>query len=214
MGFHGTFSTGHVADICNLSTRAISSAFDKGRLKGFRVPGSKKRYIPRACLLKFLQQHYPDWEERLRRWETAQRIGVRTVGSQAIVLMPATVQAEEPLIRLAKRQLTKLGFEVTVTLDVFQAGFVFANSPGCVRLAILANPSERVPKPLRHCPDHLSRRAGNSPPPGPARTPRKLSKTQLFVFGPKAKAADPQDETPVEQRLEIARSQVKVIDLD
>ncbi|HET6426945.1 MAG TPA: response regulator [Phycisphaerae bacterium] len=51
------FTTGEAADICGLSQQTIIRCFDNGQLGGFRVPGSKFRRIPRAALIKFMQQH-------------------------------------------------------------------------------------------------------------------------------------------------------------
>jgi len=52
-----TFTTGQVAKICQVAPRTVSKWFDSGRLKGYRLPGSQDRRIPRAYLLKFLKEH-------------------------------------------------------------------------------------------------------------------------------------------------------------
>ena len=51
------FTTGEAADLCNVSQQTIIRCFDAGRLKGFRVPGSKFRRIPREALLAFMRQN-------------------------------------------------------------------------------------------------------------------------------------------------------------
>lgn len=51
------FTTGEVARICKVAPRTISKWFDSGRLKGYRIPGSQDRRIPREYLLKFLTEH-------------------------------------------------------------------------------------------------------------------------------------------------------------
>ncbi|MFH0983889.1 MAG: response regulator [Planctomycetota bacterium] len=51
------FTTGEVAVICNVSQQTIIRCFDNGRLKGFRVPGSRFRRIPRDCLVDFMREH-------------------------------------------------------------------------------------------------------------------------------------------------------------
>lgn len=43
------FTTGEAAKICKVSQQTIIRCFDNGQLKGFRVPGSKFRRIPREC---------------------------------------------------------------------------------------------------------------------------------------------------------------------
>ena len=39
------FTTGEAAEICKVSQQTIIRCFDSGRLKGFRVPGSRFRRI-------------------------------------------------------------------------------------------------------------------------------------------------------------------------
>jgi excisionase family DNA binding protein len=51
------FTTGEAADICKISQQTIIRCFDSGRLKGFRVPGSKFRRIPREELLRFMREN-------------------------------------------------------------------------------------------------------------------------------------------------------------
>src|SRR5512142_294320 len=51
------FTTGEAADICRVSQQTIIRCFDSGRLKGFRVPGSKFRRIPRQNLIKFMRDN-------------------------------------------------------------------------------------------------------------------------------------------------------------
>ena len=49
------FTTGEVAQICSVSQQTIIRNFDSGRLKGYRVPGSRFRRIPRDALLEFMK---------------------------------------------------------------------------------------------------------------------------------------------------------------
>jgi excisionase family DNA binding protein len=51
------FTTGEAADICKVSQQTIIRCFDSGRLKGFRVPGSRFRRIPRDALLAFMREN-------------------------------------------------------------------------------------------------------------------------------------------------------------
>jgi len=51
------FSTGEAAAISKISQQTIIRCFDSGRLQGFRVPGSRFRRIPRASLIKFMQDN-------------------------------------------------------------------------------------------------------------------------------------------------------------
>lgn len=52
-----TYSTGEAAKICNVSHTTIIRCFDSGLLKGFRVPGSRFRRIPRTELYEFMRVH-------------------------------------------------------------------------------------------------------------------------------------------------------------
>lgn len=51
------FTTGEIAEICKISQQTVIRCFDSGRLKGFRVPGSKFRRVPRAELIAFMKQN-------------------------------------------------------------------------------------------------------------------------------------------------------------
>jgi excisionase family DNA binding protein len=51
------YTTGEAADICSLSQQTIIRCFDSGRLRGFRIPGSRFRKIPRESLLKFMKEN-------------------------------------------------------------------------------------------------------------------------------------------------------------
>ncbi len=51
------FTTGEAAVICRVSQQTIIRCFDSGRLRGFRVPGSKFRRIPRQNLVKFMRDN-------------------------------------------------------------------------------------------------------------------------------------------------------------
>lgn len=51
------FTTGQVAKICKVAPRTVSKWFDSGRLRGYRVPGSQDRRIPREHLIRFLKEH-------------------------------------------------------------------------------------------------------------------------------------------------------------
>ena len=52
------FTTGEAADICKISQQTIIRCFDSGRLKGFRVPGSRFRRIPREELVRFMRENH------------------------------------------------------------------------------------------------------------------------------------------------------------
>ena len=51
------FTTGEAAAVCKLSQQTIIRCFDNERVRGFRVPGSRFRRIPRNELIKFMKQN-------------------------------------------------------------------------------------------------------------------------------------------------------------
>lgn len=51
------FTTGQVASLIGVAPRTVSKWFDSGRLRGFRIPGSQDRRIPREHLVRFLKEH-------------------------------------------------------------------------------------------------------------------------------------------------------------
>ncbi|MEM6751319.1 MAG: response regulator [Planctomycetota bacterium] len=64
------FTTGEAAEICKVSQQTIIRCFDAGRLKGFRVPGSKFRRIPREELIRFMKANdipTEDFDARARK---------------------------------------------------------------------------------------------------------------------------------------------------
>jgi excisionase family DNA binding protein len=57
IGLKSVYTTGEVSQICNVSQQTVIRCFDNGKLKGFRVPGSRFRRIPRESLLAFMKEH-------------------------------------------------------------------------------------------------------------------------------------------------------------
>jgi two-component system, OmpR family, response regulator len=51
------FTTGDVAEICQIIQQTVIRCFDNGRLKGFRVPGSRFRRVPREALILFMKEN-------------------------------------------------------------------------------------------------------------------------------------------------------------
>ena len=50
-------TTGEVAKICHVAPRTVSKWFDSGKLRGYRIPGSRDRRIPLAQLVQFMRDH-------------------------------------------------------------------------------------------------------------------------------------------------------------
>jgi excisionase family DNA binding protein len=74
------FTTGQVAKICKVAPRTVSKWFDSGRLRGYRIPGSQDRRIPREQLIKFLKEHgMPLGELEDEEWHKILVIGAEKI---------------------------------------------------------------------------------------------------------------------------------------
>lgn len=100
------FTTGEAADICNLSQQTVIRCFDAGRLKGFRVPGSRFRRIPRESLIHFMKEH----SIPLDRLET---------GKTRVLVVDDDPAIVEMLVELLERDGR---FEVQTAATGFDAG--------------------------------------------------------------------------------------------
>ena len=112
------FTTGQVAKIWKVAPRTVSKWFDSGRLKGYRIPGSQDRRIPREYLIKFLKEH-------------GMPLGDLEDEAMAKVLI---VAQDQVLIENMKRELPpERAFKVAVAASGFEAG-IQAESfhPDCI----------------------------------------------------------------------------------
>jgi len=112
------FTTGEVARRCNVANRTVSEWFDSGLLKGYRIPGSRDRRIPREYLIKFMKEYeipLGDLEDEV----------------MAKVLI---VTQDQVLIENLKREMPlELSFKVAVADNSFNAGFqVKGFYPDCI----------------------------------------------------------------------------------
>ena len=63
------FTTGQVAKICKVAPRTVSKWFDSGRLRGYRIPGSQDRRIPREYRLSSSRSTACPWATwKTRPW--------------------------------------------------------------------------------------------------------------------------------------------------
>ena len=56
-GGKDVLTTGEVARICRVAPRTVSKWFDTGKLRGYRIPGSRDRRIPLQQLVAFMRVH-------------------------------------------------------------------------------------------------------------------------------------------------------------
>ncbi len=102
------FTTGEAAKICKVSQQTIIRCFDNGQLKGFRVPGSRFRRIPREALYKFMKDN-----------------GIPTDALESGKRKVLLVDDDTDLVDLMTKVLEEDGrFEVRVAGNGFDAGMM------------------------------------------------------------------------------------------
>lgn len=107
------FTTGEVARICNVAPRTVSKWFDSGQLRGYRIPGSKDRRIPRTQLVRFMRAH-------------SIPMGDLQSGLTRVLIIDGDVRLAE----LLKETLGNNGdYSVTVAPSAFEAGLAVGTDP-------------------------------------------------------------------------------------
>ena len=102
------FTTGEAAKICKVSQQTIIRCFDNGQLKGFRVPGSRFRRIPREALYRFMKDN-----------------GIPTDALESGTRKVLLVDDDAELVELMTKVLEEDGrFEVRVASTGFDAGMM------------------------------------------------------------------------------------------
>jgi excisionase family DNA binding protein len=107
------FTTGQVAKICKVAPRTVSKWFDSGRLRGYRIPGSQDRRIPREQLIKFLKEHgMPLGELEEEEWHKILVIGAEKIFIDRIKEM---LPEDEDY----KYEIANSGFEAGIQAESF-----------------------------------------------------------------------------------------------
>jgi excisionase family DNA binding protein len=102
------YTTGEAAKICKVSQQTIIRCFDSGQLKGFRVPGSRFRRIPRAELYMFMRDN-----------------GIPTDALESGKRKIMVVDDDAALVELISDMLARDGrFEVRTVNNGFDAGMM------------------------------------------------------------------------------------------
>lgn len=102
------FTTGEVARICSVAPRTVSKWFDTGQLKGYRIPGSKDRRIPRDQLLRFMRAH-----------------GMPIKGLEVGITRILIVDDEYEMADLLRTSLEReIGYSARVATNAFEAGML------------------------------------------------------------------------------------------
>src|SRR5204863_7952821 len=100
--------TAEATKICKYSQQTIIRCFDNGQLKGFRVPGSRFRRIPREALYRFMKDN-----------------GIPTDALESGKRKVLLVDDDVELVELMTKVLEEDGrFEVRVANNGFDAGMM------------------------------------------------------------------------------------------
>lgn len=134
------FTTGEVARICRVAPRTVSKWFDTGQLRGYRIPGSKDRRIPKDQLLRFMRTH-----------------GMPLQGLEVGVTRVLIVDGEYELADVLRSTLEReIGYSVQVATGAFEAGMLadsFRPHVILFDLGLADCDSQAVLKALRSNPD-------------------------------------------------------------
>ncbi len=101
------YTTGEVARICNVTIRTVIKWFESGVLKGFKIPNSRERRIPRENLIEFLKENgFP-----LNKIDTSNRRRILIADD------------EEGILYVLERFLNDVGiFDVETASSGYEAG--------------------------------------------------------------------------------------------
>jgi excisionase family DNA binding protein len=136
------FTTGQVAKICKVAPRTVSKWFDSGRLRGYRIPGSQDRRIPREQLIKFLKEHgMPLGELENEEWHKILVIGAEKLFIDRVKeLLPETDDY--------KYEIANSGFEAGIQAESFHPDTII------IDLALGRSESIQIAQNLRRNPNY------------------------------------------------------------
>ena len=107
------YTTGEVAQICRVSQQTVIRCFDSGRLKGFRVPGSRFRRIPRESLISFMKSN----EIPLNHLDTGKRRVLVVDDDEAIVDMFSDLLGRDGRFEV---KTTSTGYDAGILTEQFR----------------------------------------------------------------------------------------------
>lgn len=138
------FTTGQVAKICKVAPRTVSKWFDSGRLRGYRIPGSQDRRIPREHLLRFLKEHGMP----LGELEAEVYHKVLVVGAESHMLSTLKEQLREG--ENFRLEAASSGFEAGIRAESFH--------PDCIVIDMAVGRIEagQIAQNLRKSENHIS----------------------------------------------------------
>jgi excisionase family DNA binding protein len=102
-------TTGEVARLCHVTIRTVIKWFEKGHLKGYKIPGSRDRRFARGDVLLFMKEHGIPLAERDGDPTTRRRILI--------------VDDEESVVTILEEYLRQIGmFDWQVARNGYEAG--------------------------------------------------------------------------------------------
>ncbi len=102
-------TTGDVAKLCHVTIRTVIKWFEKGHLKGYKIPGSRDRRFARSDVLQFMRDHGIPLTDRDAEPAAKKRILV--------------VDDEEAILAVIEEYLRQIGmFEFQTAKNGYQAG--------------------------------------------------------------------------------------------
>lgn len=116
-------TTGQVAQICNVAPRTVTKWFDSGRLRGYRIPGSRDRRIPLNELIRFMKDNEMPTDALEK-------------GKVRILVIDSRVDYAS---RFAEELQTKGSFEVKCAHNSFDAGLLAQKfSPNIILIDLMS----------------------------------------------------------------------------
>ena len=102
-------TTGDVAKLCHVTIRTVIKWFEKGHLKGYKIPGSRDRRFARSDVLQFMRDHGIPLTDRDAEPAAKKRLLV--------------VDDEEAILAVIEEYLRQIGmFEWQTAKNGYQAG--------------------------------------------------------------------------------------------
>lgn len=146
MSVKKVFTTGQVAKICKVAPRTVSKWFDSGRLRGYRIPGSQDRRIPREQLIRFLKEHgMPLGELEEEGWHK-----ILVIGAERLFI--ERLQEQLPEAEDFRYQIANSGFEAGLQAESFHPDTIV------IDLAMGRTEAKQIAQTLRR--NHASETTG------------------------------------------------------
>ena len=102
-------TTGEVAKLCHVTIRTVIKWFEKGHLKGYKIPGSRDRRFARGDVLTFMKEHGIPLTDR----------DIEPTSRKRILI----VDDEEAVLAILEEYLRQIGlFEWQTARNGYEAG--------------------------------------------------------------------------------------------